>query len=325
MFWSPTPFTGRSLAQRKLVLSFDDGPGPGTGELAHFLAEQGIQALFFVVGRHVRQMPSVVSRLLELGHIVGNHSENHLRLTDCVVSDARAIEEFTRTDSVLRQFHIPQPRLFRPAYGAWNRRLADLFKHHPAISLNSIGPVNWDICGHDYQFWSERRSPEPCARAYQIAIERRKRGIVLAHDSSTDGDPASNRTFEMMRLLLPRLQDLGYTFASPYDVPEVRAAAHLGLRCALRGTDGKSVEVRLFPSGAGSVRMENSDGRALWPLLSPIAVSGNQVAFRNPDGSLMALRRDTTFDFVPLGAVSPTDSEFIESATLPLGEGVGTF
>jgi peptidoglycan/xylan/chitin deacetylase (PgdA/CDA1 family) len=214
--WFDSPITGRSLAPRSLVLSFDDGPGPDTVEMGAYLAEENIQAMFFAVGKRVRQFPDRVMRLRELGHTVGNHSENHIRLTDCWVTDEAACAEFTAAAGALGQSEF-----FRPPYGAWNGHLAHLFKSQPGIRLAGTGPVNWDIYGGDYHFWRDKRSADACAHSYAVAIERRKKGIVLFHDFSAD-DPlaaSGNRTFEAIRLLIPRLRDMGYRFCSANDIP----------------------------------------------------------------------------------------------------------
>jgi peptidoglycan/xylan/chitin deacetylase (PgdA/CDA1 family) len=222
--WFDSPVTGRSLARHNLVLSFDDGPGPDTVEMGNHLAGEHIQAMFFAVGKRVRQFPEHVTRLLELGHIVGNHSENHLRLTDSSVSDESACAEFTATAEALAQLGAPRS-LFRPPFGAWNGHLAHLFNSHPGICQAGTGPVNWNIYGGDYLFWRDRRSATACADSYVAAIQRQKRGIVLFHDFCADDELAAsgNRTFETIRLLIPRLRDMGYRFGSANDIPELNA------------------------------------------------------------------------------------------------------
>jgi peptidoglycan/xylan/chitin deacetylase (PgdA/CDA1 family) len=97
-----------------LVFTFDDGPGPQTEELAGYLAEQKIPATFFMVGKHVRGNPEAVTRLRELGHRIGNHTENHLHLTNSSVSDRQALAEFLETDKLLQELGVPAPYYFRP-------------------------------------------------------------------------------------------------------------------------------------------------------------------------------------------------------------------
>jgi peptidoglycan/xylan/chitin deacetylase (PgdA/CDA1 family) len=306
--WFEAPVSGRSLTPQSLVLSFDDGPGPNTVEIASYLAEERIQAMFFVVGRQARRFPDRVARLLQLGHSVGNHSENHLRLTNCSVSDECACAEFTAAAELLSQLGAPRP-FFRPAYGAWNNHLAHLFNSHPGICLAGAGPVHWDIDGGDYRFWRERQNADACASSYGAAIQRQNRGVVLFHDFSADEDwdASRNRTLEMLQILIPRLRDMGYRFSSPNDIPALNAAAGMGLRCALQAGNGKyarveagqshqlravarfpvgEAELRMYPAGEGLVRLDSARGTTLWPHMEILPLGGNRAAFRTPDGIL---------------------------------------
>ncbi len=83
---------GDALPPKTLCLTYDDGPGqtegvgpgPKTAELGHYLAERGIAATFFVIGRHVRAYPGIVARLRAGGHIVANHTDTHPTLVSFV-------------------------------------------------------------------------------------------------------------------------------------------------------------------------------------------------------------------------------------------------
>ena len=210
-----------------MVLTFDDGPGPETVALAEYLRSENVTAAFFAWGRRVRELSASVVRLLELGHVVGNHSENHLHLTDTFVTDEAALAEFDMTDAALAELGVPKPRYFRPPYGAWNAHLAHVFN---AARRDGAGPINWDIDGGDHLFWRDRRSPEECAAAYVKAIEKREAGEeerVFARLGNLtrffnavrpEGDAvaaAANRTCSTVQLLVPRLRDLGYSFLAP--------------------------------------------------------------------------------------------------------------
>ena len=197
-----------------MVLTFDDGPGPETVALAEYLRSENVTAAFFAWGRRVRELSASVVRLLEPGHVVGNHSENHLHLTDTFVTDEAALAEFDMTDAALAELGVPKPRYFRPPYVAWNAHLAHVFN---AARRDGAGPINWDIDGGDHLFWRDRRSPEECAAAYVKAIEKRRKGVVLLHDFSADDAvaAAANRTCSTVQLLVPRLRDLGYSFLAP--------------------------------------------------------------------------------------------------------------
>ncbi len=75
-FWAPVV---RSLPQMDAVaLTFDDGPhAEFTPMVLDILAEQNVQATFFVIGNHARKLPEIVRRMAAEGHTIGNHTLDH--------------------------------------------------------------------------------------------------------------------------------------------------------------------------------------------------------------------------------------------------------
>src|SRR5450755_2558325 len=72
--WYGQTFTGLERGSRQLALTYDDGPSdPHTLRLLEVLAKHGVQATFFMIGRHVQARPDLVRQVIEAGHVVGNH------------------------------------------------------------------------------------------------------------------------------------------------------------------------------------------------------------------------------------------------------------
>lgn len=87
--------------ERTLVLTFDDGPNPeSANRLLDILRELDIKATFFVVGRRVSAHPEIVQRMIDEGHEVANHTQDHQRLfnlpTEKVVEEIKDCEENVR-------------------------------------------------------------------------------------------------------------------------------------------------------------------------------------------------------------------------------------
>src|SRR5260370_38470456 len=70
------------------ALTFDDGPGPATGDLLDLLRAAGVRATFFLLGRNVEEAPwcgdpakarALVLRAAREGHVLGNHTYSHFR------------------------------------------------------------------------------------------------------------------------------------------------------------------------------------------------------------------------------------------------------
>ena len=80
------------LADKEVVLTFDDGPIPPHSNAAlDILAAQCVKATFFLVGEMAREFPSVVRRIHEEGHTIGTHREHHpLRMHKMPIDKVRA-------------------------------------------------------------------------------------------------------------------------------------------------------------------------------------------------------------------------------------------
>src|SRR3954454_7487629 len=66
------------LRDHEVVLTFDDGPLPrNSNKILAILASQCVKATFFAIGRMAQAYPAVVRKLVEAGHSVGPHSQNH--------------------------------------------------------------------------------------------------------------------------------------------------------------------------------------------------------------------------------------------------------
>ena len=82
---SSTPRVGRKhfpatlpLAAKEVVLTFDDGPLPGTtGHILDTLKAECVRATFFLLGRMAVKSPALARRELAEGHTVAHHSYNH--------------------------------------------------------------------------------------------------------------------------------------------------------------------------------------------------------------------------------------------------------
>ncbi len=209
---------GGDLAARTLSLTFDDGPGPRTAELARYLAAEGIRATFFMVGKNARGQEALLEEVQSLGHLVANHSFNH----EDMRAVAAPVSEISDTHDVIAPWVSGSAFLFRAPYGAWNAAVAALLNQRGFDYY--VGPIFWDIGGEmtsryaaDWACWNAGRSAESCGQSYLNEIHDRGRGIVLAHDTHS-------RTIDMVKWLVPRLKAEGYEFVRVDEVPAIAAA-----------------------------------------------------------------------------------------------------
>jgi peptidoglycan/xylan/chitin deacetylase (PgdA/CDA1 family) len=295
--------SGDRFPHGTLCFTYDDGPaqvsdrdgdpGPRTLELAEFLATSGVPATFFVVGKFAREVPEILTRLDRLGHLVGNHTDSHTGLVVFVRRGGDATAELAAADRIIQERALRPLTFFRAPYGNWRETVAsDVREDRPtsivagmlnqsSLARAHVGPINWDISGHDYDYWHQGRTAEECAGEYAERIERTGRGIVLLHDSSDNpAIRASNRTFEVTRILVPRLKEQGFRFVRLDDVPQVRSAA--GVSGRLRTIDSWESTARARCARAPSrwARRSNS-ARWSWAMIGSQSGRGTERPCRS--------------------------------------------
>ena len=212
--------TGSELPDHTLALTFDDGPGPRTKELADYLATEGVKATFFMNGKNAPGRQAALDAVVGRGHLLANHSQNHLQLTK--LSSAKLISEVTETDTIIATLQPNGPWLLRPPFGAWNGASARTLNATPMKKY--VGSVFWDVGGvltataaADWDCWGKGVSIERCGTLYMSEMNTRKRGIVLMHD-------VHNKTVDMVKVILPQLKAAGWKFTTLPEVPSIKRA-----------------------------------------------------------------------------------------------------
>ncbi|POM22657.1 Peptidoglycan-N-acetylglucosamine deacetylase [Actinomadura rubteroloni] len=183
--------------QKCVALTFDDGPGPKTGTLLRMLAERGVRATFFVVGRNAAAQPAVIRREIADGHVVGNHSWSHADLGRASAATVRS--ELLRTQRAVRRAAGVTPVLMRPPYGSTDRTVAAVTREL------GLAQILWAVDPLD---WKDRNSGIVTRRV----VRGTKPGyIVLMHDIHPT-------TVAAVPAIIRALKAKGYVFAT---VPEL--------------------------------------------------------------------------------------------------------
>ena len=103
-------------SERKISLTFDDGPVPGiTDWVLAELEKRGLKATFFMVGDNVRKHPALAQSVLAAGHQLGNHTYHHL--SGWKTSTQTYLDDVASCDAILADTVGEAPRFFRPPYG----------------------------------------------------------------------------------------------------------------------------------------------------------------------------------------------------------------
>ena len=120
-----------SELQKKVALTFDDGPNENTLQILKILKNNNTTAAFFCIGRNIEKHPEILRQIVADGHIVGNHSYSHSHFFDFYRTD-RIVQELKETDNLILEITGKRPCFFRPPYGVTNpsiRRALIVTKH----------------------------------------------------------------------------------------------------------------------------------------------------------------------------------------------------
>ena len=149
-----TPRVGRKsfpetlpLGPKEVVLTFDDGPNPGTTErVLDALKRECVRATFFLIGRHAESHPELVRRTYAEGHTIGNHTYSHPWLSQ--IMPARAQAEIERGFSAIQAALGPSHKMaqfFRfPGFTSTRALLDNLEQRHIAVFGADLWASDWN-------------------------------------------------------------------------------------------------------------------------------------------------------------------------------------
>lgn len=240
-----TSFNGADLPAKTLCLTFDDGPGNDTIEIAKFLFEQGIRATFFVVGKYAFHLPNVLLQLKQMNHLIGNHTYDHPDLPYYFSANGDILDQVLRTDVVIKPYLNTDRIYFRAPYGKWSAEVAKELNQN-ILTANHIGPIYWDVAGVDCYYWQNNWAVTDAVARYLKDIERCDHGIIVMHDDIADMDVVKprNKTLELIKALVPQLKSKGYRFVGLDEIPSIKIASAETPTFTLRNRSGKYVCIK---------------------------------------------------------------------------------
>lgn len=207
--WLGHSFSGLPRGAKQLALTYDDGPNdPYTLRLLDVLERHHVRCTFFVIGSYVRRQPALLRRLLEAGHVIGNHTFNHPLLLFQREADVRS--ELSACQDAIYEATGEQTRLFRPPYGG---RRPTVLRIGRELGMEA---VMWSVTGFDWD--------NPQASVIERNVSRQIRGgdVILLHDGGHTGLGADrSQTIQATDQLLTRYRDQGYEFLT---IPEMMSS-----------------------------------------------------------------------------------------------------
>jgi peptidoglycan/xylan/chitin deacetylase (PgdA/CDA1 family) len=194
------------LADKEVVLTFDDGPWPvNTPAVLKALADECTKAVFFPIGKHATYHPAILRQVAAAGHTVGAHTWSHANLNSKKISEQQAKDEVEKGFSAVKLALGAAPSPFF--------RFPEL-QHGPA-AMAYLGTRNVAIFSCDLDSFDFRaKDAAQIVNTVMTKLDKSGKGIILMHDFQ-------KHTAEALPTLLGRLK------AGGYKVVQLRAKAAL--------------------------------------------------------------------------------------------------
>lgn len=176
-------------AEKVLYLTFDCGWENGcTDKVLDILKEKKVPAAFFCTLDHIKSSPELIARMINEGHIVGNHSAKHPNFAE--ISRQRMADEILECDNYLRENYGYSTTFFRFPEGAYNESALELVNSMGyTTAFWSCAYADWDVNaakGGDYAFEKVTARLHPGA-------------VILLHSVSPDNAEALDEIIDWAR------------------------------------------------------------------------------------------------------------------------------
>lgn len=182
---------------KRVALTFDDAPDPRyTPAILDILAKNDVCATFFVVGARASKHPSIVERIHNEGHVIGNHSYDHAVLSKLSLTNYR--KQIWQTDVILKTIIGYSPHFIRPPYG---ETLPQQVKWSKQAGFTI---VNWDVDSNDWN-----NNPSSVTVLMNIKKTLQPGSIILQHAGGGNGQDLSG-TVKALPQLIQLLHSKGY-------------------------------------------------------------------------------------------------------------------
>ncbi len=199
----------------KFYLTFDEGYENGyTPQILDVLKEKNVSAVFFVTLPFVKSSPDLVRRMIDEGHVVGNHTSHHWNPTQKSLDDAYAdIKELH--DYMLENFDY-EMTLYRPPEGAFSEQTLAM------VQQTGYTTVLWSFA---YKDWDPNNQPGVDAARERTEKFIHEGAIYLLHAVSHDNAEILGDLIDEVRARGLEIAKWDLPYVPPADVPSSQSSS----------------------------------------------------------------------------------------------------
>ncbi|MBQ8176829.1 MAG: polysaccharide deacetylase family protein [Oscillospiraceae bacterium] len=182
----------------EIYLTFDQGYENGyTEPILDTLKEKNVKAVFFLTGDYAERNEKLVRRMLDEGHIIGNHGMKHASLP--TLTDEQVKTEIMSLHDFVKEKYNYEMTLFRPPCGEYSEQSMAV--------CNELGykTLLWSFA---YPDWDVNNQPDPTAAYDKVTKAAHGGEIMLLHS-------VSSTNAEILGKVIDSLKEQGYTLTTP--------------------------------------------------------------------------------------------------------------
>ncbi|MFM9279007.1 polysaccharide deacetylase family protein [Paenibacillus jiagnxiensis] len=194
------PIKEDGTEKKVVLLTFDDGPKDQAmvDSLLNTLDKHKAKAIFFVNGYRVKEHPELLKQIFERGHMIGNHSYDHIILKNEPIAKVR--KQVKDVQELVKDTIGTAPVFFRPPNGAGGDVGHQVAKEENLLYMTwSNGSLDWTM---------KKSDPNKKQAIIKNVMDQLHPGSnILMHELPW--------TVETLDELLTKLEQKGYSFVDP--------------------------------------------------------------------------------------------------------------
>lgn len=182
---------------KNVYLTFDMGYEAGyTEKILDILKANKVKACFFITAHYLNTQPELVQRMINEGHIVGNHTVNHKSLPS--ISDEEIKDEIQKLHTAVYEKTGYEMTYLRPPKGEYSERVLALSKKM------GYKTVMWSLA---YDDWDESKQGREDYGKQKVLDNIHSGAVILLHATSKDN-------CNILGNCIKEIKKMGYEFKS---------------------------------------------------------------------------------------------------------------
>ena len=178
-----------------VYLTFDNGYEAGyTAKILDALKENNVKAAFFITAHYLNTAPKLVERMINEGHIVGNHTVNHKSMPD--LSDEKIKEEIMNLHTAVYEKFGYEMKYIRPPMGEFSERILETIK---GLGYKT---TMWSLA---YDDWDENKQGREEYGKNKVISNIHNGAVILLHANSKDN-------CNILDECIKEIKQMGYEF-----------------------------------------------------------------------------------------------------------------